>query len=472
MKLKIFTAIGMAFLLLVQPSCNTKPDKVVNPLYNSKSQSSGEQSAKFVVDWWKALSGFVKNERLTPPDVSRMFAYIGTTIYEAQICGSKDYTTLEGQLNDLKDLPRPSADSVYDWTTVTITSIYYVQDDMLARYLTAGMKSMNVLHDAQIAERAKAVPADVMARSQKYGRELADAIVDWSSGDQYEQTRYKYYKAPTREGHPEYWQPVDFNQTPLEPFWGTHRTFAIKDGAQFDISPKFPYSDDSTSEMWKQAKEVYTTDKNLTEDQRNIALYWADDAGETFTPPGHWISMVNGFVQTEDMKLDRAAEIWALTSIGMADACITVWHTKYRVDFLRPKTYINEHFEKGWEPYVETPPFAGYTSGHSGFSGSASTILTELIGDKPFTDSSHVIIGLLPRKFNSFIEAAKEASVSRLYGGIHFRCDIEDGLVEGNNVGSYILKEIKTHPKRQGTETATDDSKGKKKKVEGDDDSQ
>jgi len=466
MKLKNLVAILMVITILWLPSCNPESETVDNPLYNSKSQPSSEQSAKFTVEWWKALSAFVKSERLTPPDVSRMFAYIGTTIYEAQICGSKEYTTLDGQLNGLKELPRPNKDSVYDWTTVTTTSIFYVQDAMVARYLTAGMKAMNGLRDAQIAERAKTIPADVMERSQKYGRELADAIVDWSGTDGYEQTRYEFYKAPTREGHPELWAPVDFNQIPLEPFWGTHRTFAIKDGSQFDIDLKFKYSDDSTSEMWKQAKEVYNTDKTLTEDQRNIALYWADDAGETFTPPGHWISMINGFVQTEDMKLDQAAEIFALTSIAMADACITVWHTKYRINFLRPKTYINEHFEKGWEPYVETPPFAGYTSGHSGFSGSASTILTELIGNKPFIDSSHVLIGLLPKQFTSFKEAAKEASESRMYGGIHFRCDIEDGLVEGNNIGDFILKEIKTHPKRQNGGTAKDSEADKKKEGE------
>ncbi|HRI21575.1 MAG TPA: vanadium-dependent haloperoxidase, partial [Panacibacter sp.] len=422
MKLKNFVAICMLLTMLWLPSCNPESEKADNPLYNNKSQSSSEQSAKFIVAWWKALSNFVKSERLTPPDVSRMFAYIGTAMYESQICGSKEYTTLEGQLNGLKDLPRPNKDSIYDWTTVTTTSIFYVQDAMVARYLTAGMKAMNVLYDGQIAERAKTIPADVMERSKKYGREIADAIVDWSGEDGYEKTRYEFYKAPSREGHPELWAPVDFNQVPLEPFWGTHRTFAIKDGSQFDIDPKFKYSDDSTSEMWKQAKEVYITDKNLTEDQRNIALYWADDAGETFTPPGHWINIISGFVQTENMPLDKATEIYALSAIAMADACITVWHTKYRVDFLRPKTYINEHMEKGWEPYVETPPFAGYTSGHSGFSGSASTILTTLIGDKPFIDSANVIIGLLPKQFNSFKDAANEASNSRMYGGIHFRC--------------------------------------------------
>ncbi|MFZ1391416.1 MAG: vanadium-dependent haloperoxidase [Dokdonella sp.] len=419
-------------------------------MFNEKSVASGEQSGKFLIDWWKVLFTFVKSERLTPPDLSRMYAYVSVAIYEAQICGAENYLTLEGQVNALKDLPRPSKDSVYDWTTVTINAAYYVQDYMMARYIPAGMKAMNVLHDAQIAERAKTIAPDIMGRSKKYGRDIADAIIEWSESDGYEEARYKYYKAPSREGHPEMWEPTDFNQVPLEPFWGDNRPFCIKSPKDFATELKFKYSDDSTSEMWKQAMEVYTTDKNLTEEQRTIALYWADDAGETFTPPGHWISIISEFVQTQDMKLDKATEMYALTAMAMADACITVWYTKYTVDLLRPKTYINEHFEKGWEPYVETPPFSGYTSGHSGFSGSASTILNTLLGDNiAFIDSTHIGIGLKPKAFKSFTEAAREASTSRMYGGIHFTCDLEDGLTEGINIGKYILANIKTNPLRQ-----------------------
>lgn len=474
MRLKNAFVIVMAVFLLVLTSCGGGgKNGAVNPLYNSKSQPSSEQTAQFIIPWMKQLFSFVASERLSPPDASRMYAYIGTTIYEAQVCGSPDYLTMEGQLNELKDLPRPNKEEVYDWTTVTIEGIYYVQDEMLARYLPAGVKAINELHTKQIDERAKTVAADVMDRSKKYGRELADAIIAWSEKDHYEETRYMQYKAPSREGHVEYWEPTDFNQTALEPFWGTHRTFCVKNAEQCDVNLKFQYSDDSTSEMYKQAKKVWMTDKNLTEEQRTIAQYWADDAGETPTPPGHWLYIVGNFVQSEKMNLDKAAEIYALVSTAMADACISCWHTKYRVNLLRPKTYINEHFEKGWEPYVETPPFAGYTSGHSNFSGAASEILSALIGDNlPFVDSTNVKIGLLPREFKSFRDAASEASQSRMYGGIHFDCDINDGLDEGRCVGNYVLNEIKIHPKRQGDVAVkpAEKEKGKKEKAKEEDD--
>lgn len=470
MRCKNYLVILLAGFILIGSSCSGGKSNSDNPLYNSKSQPSSEQSAQFLIPWMKQLFSFIESERLSPPDASRMFAYINTAIYESQVCGAPNYLTLENQLNGLSDLPRPNKEEEYDWTTVTIEAIYYVQDEMLARYLPAGVKSINDLHTSQIDERAKTVKADVMERSKKYGRELADAIITWSEGDNYEQTRYMQYKAPTREGHPEYWQPTDFNQTALEPFWGTHRTFCVKTSEQCDINLKFQYSDDSTSEMYKQAKKVWMTDKNLTEEQRTIAQYWADDAGETFTPPGHWMYIIGNFVQTEKMMLDRAAELYALAATAMADACITLWHTKYRVNLLRPKTYINEHFEPGWEPYVETPPFAGYTSGHSGFSGAAAEVLTALIGDnKSFLDSSHVKIGLLPKEFSSFRTAAAEAAVSRMYGGIHYDCDINDGLEQGKCVGTYVLNDIIVSTKRQVGKTpsaASGEKKGEKAKEE------
>ncbi|MBP9550115.1 MAG: phosphatase PAP2 family protein, partial [Chitinophagales bacterium] len=124
------------------------------------------------------------------------------------------------------------------------------------------------------------------------------------------------------------------------------------------------------------------------------------------------------------------------------------------------KTMINEYFEKGWEPYVETPSFPGYTSGHSGFSGAAATVLTSLIGDnKSFIDSSHMDVGLLPRTMKSFNEAAEEAAFSRMYGGIHYTCEILDGLEQGKCAANEILNNVIINAKRQ-------DVTGKKKDTE------
>lgn len=464
MKLKHFPVVVLTGAVLFATGCGKKSGGGENPLYNDASKPSSEESAAFLLDWWNAMFQFVASERLSPPDAARMYAYISVGLYEAQIAGTPDYLTLEGQLTDLKGLPRPEKGQVYDWQTCVTETMYLVQDGMLARYFPAGVSTLNKLYDKQMESRkAAGVTDEVIERSKAYGEELADAILEWSENDGYVQTRYKQYKAPSREGHPELWEPTDFNQTALEPFWGEHRPFFIKSASQCDIdkAPAYHGVGDTTGELYKQALKVWQVHKTLTEEQRTIAQFWADDPSETSTPPGHWMEILGNFVKSEDMKLDRAAELYALTATAMNDACIAVWYTKYRVNLVRPKTVIHENIEPTWEPYVETPPFAGYTSGHSGFSGAAATIMSGLIGDNlAFTDSSHVNIGLLPRNFASFQAAADEAAYSRMYGGIHFDCDILDGVEQGRCVGNYYLENIKTHPARK---TA---AKGEAKKEE------
>ncbi len=451
MKIKLYLFLVIAGLAAVGSGCKKSASgDAVNPYYNSVSTPSSELSGEFLNDWWNQLFAFIASERIGPPEASRMYAYISIAIYEAQLCGNPDYLTMAGQLNGLTELPRPSKDEVYDWTAVTNEAIYYVQDEMIGRFLPAGVSAINDLHAKKMEECAQKSPADVIERSKKYGKELADAIIAWSETDNYEQTRYMQYKSPSREGHPEYWEPTDFNGVAGEPFWGTVKPFAIKEAKSCDSNMKFPFSTDSASEMYNQVLEIYTVDKNLTEEQRIIAQYWADDVGETAGPPGHWLEIVGNFVKTEHMNLSRAAEVYALTSISMADACIAVWQTKYRVNLVRPKTMVNELFEKGWEPYVETPSFPGYTSGHSGFSGAAATVLTALIGDnKPFVDSVHLDIGLLPKNMKSFNEAAKEAAFSRMYGGIHYTCEILDGLEQGKCTANAVLNDVVINAKRQ-----------------------
>ena len=453
----------LAFGVIASTGCdNNNGGDSSNPLHNEVSQGSAEQSADFLVEWWQQVFKFVASERLSPPVASRLYAYVGTAMYEAQVCGSPHYVTMEGQLNELDGLPRPDKDQVYDWTAATMAAMYYVTDEMLGRFFPAGVSALNELHEEQIGRRMEVVEEEVINRSKEYGRALAEAIIEWSEGDSYAQTRYEQFKAPSREGHPEYWEPTDFNQTALEPFWGTHRLFAVPDNKLCDIDMKFEYSEDTESEFYKEAMEVYTTDQKLTEEQRIIAQYWADDPGETATPPGHWMYIVGNFVQAQEMTLDKAAELYALTAISMQDACISLWHTKYRVNLVRPKTYINEQMEEGWEPYVETPPFPGYTSGHSGFSGAAAEVMTALIGDNlTFTDSTHVNIGLEPRDFDSFRAAAEEAAWSRMYGGIHYTCEIVDGLEQGKCAGNYALNVLRTDTRRSG-ESVSEDATARK----------
>jgi len=127
--------------------------------------------------------------------------------------------------------------------------------------------------------------------------------------------------------------------------------------------------------------------------------------------------------------------------VGLLEAFISCWSTKYAYNFVRPITVINEWIDKSWDSYLQTPPFPEYTSGHSTISGSAATILTGLFGENfAFHDDADKEYIGMERDFNSFMEAAQEASISRLYGGIHYRRSLDIGLETGINVGKHVLK--------------------------------
>ena len=109
---------------------------------------------------------------------------------------------------------------------------------------------------------------------------------------------------------------------------------------------------------------------------------------------------------TLELSPERAVEMYALTAIAMADAFIGCWRTKYRVNLLRPVTYIQRYIDRDWQTLLLTPPFPEYTSGHSVQSAAAAVVLTHLLGQGPFTDNIHVSLGHPPRTFPSFGAAA------------------------------------------------------------------
>ncbi len=122
----------------------------------------------------------------------------------------------------------------------------------------------------------------------------------------------------------------------------------------------------------------------------------------------------------------------------MADGFIGCWNTKFQYDLVRPVTYIKKVIDPKWEPLLITPPFPEYPSGHSTESGAAAAVLTSIYGENfAFTDRTHERDELGTRQFPSFVAAANEAGISRMYGGIHFRAAIERGLEQGRCIGAF-----------------------------------
>jgi hypothetical protein len=251
----------------------------------------------------------------------------------------------------------------------------------------------------------------------------------------------------------EYWQPTAPGFiSAIEPNWNTLRVFILDSSSQFTCEPPHKYSSDTNSLFYKDLKEVYKLGKNLSKEQSEIAMFWdcnpfaLQQVGhlefgiKKISPGGHWMGITGIACKKQKLNLSKTAYAHTMVSIGMADAFISCWNNKYKYNRIRPETAIKKLIDRNWSPLLQTPPFPEYTSGHSVISATASTILTHLFGDHfSFTDDTEEEFGLPQRKFNSFTQAAKEAAISRLYGGIHFRDAIENGVKEGEQIGKFVI---------------------------------
>jgi hypothetical protein len=375
----------------------------------------------------------------SPPVASRAFAYSGVTLYEALVPGMPGFRTLAGQLRELAPTPEPSGE--HHWPTVANAALASIVRRLFPTAPVERQADVDALERLLAQEFRGSIPPGVFRRSVSRGRRVARHIFDWSrtdGGDAAYLDNFPAYSPPVGPG---LWVPTPPGFLPaLQPYWETNRRFALAPGANCNPGPPPSYSEEPFSAFDTEARECYETTTNLTSEQEAIALFWSDDPVTTFTPPGHWVSILTQVIERDDFALDVAAEAYAKVGIAVADAFIACWHTKYRYDMLRPVTYIQRVIDPLWVPLRVTPPFPEYTSGHSVQSAAAAQVLTKMFGTIAFTDHTHDDRGLTPRSFGSFFEAAEEAALSRLYGGIHFASAIERGLEQGRCVGRRVSR--------------------------------
>jgi hypothetical protein len=253
----------------------------------------------------------------------------------------------------------------------------------------------------------------------------------------------------------------------IEPHWNSIRPFVLDSCSQYKAAQLPLFSLEKDSKFYKELAEVYQVTTNLTEEQREIANFWdcnpfnIEHTGhfmfgkKKISPGGHWMSIASVACRKAKADFMQSAETYAMVSLALADGFISCWDEKYRSKLIRPESVINQHLDDKWEPMLTTPPFPEYPSGHSVISSAAAIALTDLYGDNfTFVDSTEMDYGLPPREFQSFIQASEEAAVSRLYGGIHYRSAIDDGVVMGRKVGNHLVQRIETRKKTLALEQA------------------
>lgn len=289
----------------------------------------------------------------------------------------------------------------------------------------------------------------------QYATAVAGQIKAYAAADGLKEIRTmsEYVFEAAEEGK---WIPTPPNyMDPIEPNWNKLRAFTLDSAQQFKPKPPTPFDLDKDSKFYQEMMEVYQVGHKLTEEQQEIAAFWDCNPYVVFhqghfmqpvkkiTPGGHWMAIAHQVCKNEQASLSQSVKAYAYTSIALADAFISCWDEKYRSNYIRPETVINLYHDKKWAPFLQTPPFPEYTSGHSVISTAAAGALTAIFGDSyAFVDSTEVPFGLPVRSFTSFKHASDEAAMSRMYGGIHFRPAIEDGVAQGQKVSEKVLQTI------------------------------
>lgn len=410
-----------------------------------------DEELQMLADHVFYLSEIMLHDVASPPAAGRVYAY-------AMLGAHEIASMVKGRVPQLNERlhadPRMRLVNVPKKVDLSFCSNYTILEVgrqlMPSGYLLEEKKQGLVEH---IKSRGQFSDRET-AQQVRFALEVAGQIISYAKNDGYNKlSTFARYTPKKGDG---FWFPTPpAYMGAVEPQWKTLRPFYLDSASQFAPPPPVSFSKDTASAFFKQMNEVYDITRKLTEEERAIANFWdcnpfnVSFSGhmaiglKKISPGGHWMGITGIACKKANLPLDSAIFVHTVVATTVHDAFISCWQEKFNSDRIRPETAINKYVDADWRPLLQTPPFPEYSSGHSVVSGAVSVVLTRLLGDNfTFIDTSEVYFGLPERTFKSFYEAASEAAISRLYGGIHFRDACEEGLEQGRRVGHHVLNKI------------------------------
>lgn len=366
-----------------------------------------------------------------PPYAARAYAYVSAAQYDALVSAyhykmvyrRKAPYNVDSTLKVLiprNDLPSyPSEDAVVAGAAVEMLKLLFPADQDYIQLKAEEHKRARIISGANVR-------SDIEA-GEALGKAVAQRFVTRARGDRAgaaagNQASWDQLKTDCEARGEVAWLSMESPARPcMLPAFGKVKAFLFDSLTSVALIPGPPPST-SSEQFRRETEEVYNFVKNPTREQTRIVHFWADGVA-TYTPPGHWNAIAADDFIGKNFSEVRWARNLALLNMSMMDAAIVCWAAKYKYFNPRPSQV---------DPRIKTttglPNFPAYISGHSTFSAAAATIL------------GHII----PERATAYDAMASEASVSRMYGGIHFRSDCEVGLTTGSNVGGYAVQRAVT----------------------------
>ncbi len=383
---------------------------------------------------WNSVALTIMQENAThPPKVGRDLAIVHIAAYDAlmAIKNSHDYFYFHPSLAGPSSPDAAIAAAAHQ----TLVGLYPAQQAVL---------------DAELNSRLALIPdGPVKTNGLQLGQTIGSSMLGLRSDDGWDDI-YDY-QGSTDVGM---WRPTPPGyESGLAPNWGKMTPFCIPDSAAFMPGPPPALDSPEYAEAFNEVKLIGGKDSLIrTPDQDEIAEFWNDFPGPTASPPGKWNIIGQVLAEQQGNSLMDNARMFALLNATLADAGIVCWDAKYTYELWRPEDAIRladtdgnaaTEADLGWVPNWPSPPFPEYTSGHSTFSGSAAAALRLFFGTDDIAFEVGAGFDVLPgvtRSYDSLSEAALEAGMSRIYGGIHFQFANIGGLESGENIGAYVCE--------------------------------
>jgi hypothetical protein len=441
---------------------------------NNHNNSPSSYTTKDYVIILKKVTDLMVNDVTSPVAASRYYAYINLAAYE--VINQREELSLMSSLkreklsltNFSSDLSfekiyrNPSGNSATSQNTSVLDqhksfAALLTILKMGERLLPSGPALRPEITLLKTASKKYGIQEDELTSIEIQIDSIVKSFVSWSAQDGFRALNNRLRYTPTNGDA--YWQPTAPSyMAPVEPHWNKLKPFFLDSCSQFKVAKPVLYDTNSGTPFMNLTKEVYEISQKSDSTKKAIAMFWdcnpfavqqlghVEFGLKKISPGGHWIGITGIACINENLSLEQSALVHAIVSITLADAFIACWDEKYRSNRVRPETVINRLIDPSWRPLLQTPPFPEYVSGHSVASTAAAEVLTKIFGENySFTDDTEVEFELPIRKFESFNSAAAEASISRLYGGIHFRDAIDQGIQQGRSIGNLSNRIFDQH---------------------------
>jgi hypothetical protein len=383
-----------------------------------------------------------------PPLAARFFSYACLAAHEVLALEDSTIHSMEGKLNEFPNIVKPLRIEKINTDISALLAIYET-----AKVLQPSGKLIAAFEEKWIDSLLRAgVSTEVINQSLALAKEVSGQILKYAKADRYNKiSALPRYTPKNEEGT---WYPTPPGYfPPVEPYFNTIRSFTMDKPDRFKPEPPIPFSADKNAPFYALMNEI--KELELNEERKEIAAFWDCNPFALFdnghllvgmkkiSPGAHWMGIANIACKQAKVSFSKAIQVNTVLAIGLMDGFQSCWDEKYRSNRIRPETAIRKYLDPSWTPFLQTPPFPEYLSGHSTISSVSAVILTHFFGKEfAYTDTVEERYGLKARSYLSFEQAAEEAGISRFYGGIHFMDAIENGQMQGFAVGNHVLDKV------------------------------